>query len=61
MAIRFAFRVTISYGETSFKLDSAIRVEKVTPPSAKIGGAEHGVGAWFTIEGRGGRRSSSYH
>jgi hypothetical protein len=54
MAIRSAFRVTISYAEKSFKLESAIRVEKVTPPSAKIEGPEYGVGAWFTVEGAGG-------
>ena len=55
MEIRLAFRVTISHEQTSFKLDSAIRVEKVTPPSNTIEGAEHGVGAWFTLEGAGGR------
>jgi hypothetical protein len=55
MPIHSAFRVTISYKERSFKLESAIRVTKVTPPSAAIEGAEYGAGAWFAIEGAGGR------
>jgi hypothetical protein len=55
MAVPRAFRVTISYKEGSFKLESAIRVTKVTPPSAAIEGADYGAGAWFAIEGAAGR------
>ena len=55
MAIRRAFRVIISHEQTSFRLDSAIRVEKVTPPSNAIEGAAPGAGAWFAVEGAGGR------
>jgi hypothetical protein len=55
MAIPFAFRVTISYREKAFKLESATRVQKVTPPSAALEGADYGAGAWFAIEGPKGR------
>jgi hypothetical protein len=55
MPMHVAFRVLISHQEKSFKLDSAIRVEKVTPRSSAIEGAPSGAGAWFAVEGAGGR------
>ena len=55
MAIHSAFRVTISYKERSFKLESAMRVTKMTPPSVATEAAEYAAGAWFAIEGAGGR------
>jgi hypothetical protein len=55
MATHSAFRVIISYRDGSFKLESAIRVTKATPPSAAIEGAEYGAGAWFAVEGADGR------
>jgi hypothetical protein len=56
MAIPWAFRVIISYQESLFKLGSATRVWKVTAPSSGIEGAAHEeAGAWFVIEGAGGR------
>lgn len=55
MAIPWTFRVIISYQETSFKLESAMRVWKVTAPSSEIEGAAYEAGAWFAIEGANGR------
>ena len=55
MAVQRAFRVTLSYSERSFKVDSAARIEKIAPASEAIEGAERQSGSWFALEDAKGR------
>ncbi len=48
--IRRAFRILLAYEGTTFQLQSAQRIEKITPASVPIEGAEHQAGSWFALE-----------
>ena len=50
MAMRRAFRITLSYAGTSFTLLSAARIEKVVPASAPIDTRQREAGSWFAVE-----------
>ena len=48
--IRRAFRILLTFEGKTFHLQSAVRIEKVTPASVPIEGAEHETGSWFALE-----------
>jgi hypothetical protein len=52
-----AFRITLSFNGDEFKLDSAMRIEKVVPASAPPPDphAEAEAGSWFAVEDKEGR------
>jgi hypothetical protein len=55
MAFARAFRITLSHREGSFRLDSATHLEKVTPASAPVEGAQEQAGWWIALEDAKGR------
>ena len=50
MAFARAFRITLSHRDGSFRLESAAHLEKVTPPSAPVEGAQQQAGSWIALE-----------
>ncbi len=52
-----AFRIMLSFNGDEFKLDSAVRIEKVVPASAPPPktGTEAEAGSWFAVEDKEGR------
>ena len=52
-----AFRIILTFSGEAFKLESAIRIEKVVPASAPSDKAIHDAeaGSWFTVEDKAGR------
>ena len=51
----WAYRINLSYEGRAVKLQSARRLEMITPPSIHIDGAEKESGSWFTLINRQGR------
>src|SRR5580765_5933958 len=52
---RWAYRIRLSYRGRVVKLQSAIRLEMIAPPSIHTAGADQEAGAWFTLKDSEGR------
>jgi hypothetical protein len=50
MAMRRAFRITLSYAGTTFTLQAAARIDKVVAASAPTDARQREAGAWIAVE-----------